>query len=80
MDKIAKALKKLSAKERELIKKILNRLENKQLENLDVKKFKGRNDIFRIRKGTARIIYRLGQKGEIFILAAERRSDTTYNL
>lgn len=79
MDKIAKALKKLSPKERELIKEILVKLKNKQLENLDCKKLKGRNDIFRIRKGQLRIIYRQDLKGNIFILAIERRSDTTYN-
>lgn len=79
MDKIAKALKKLNQKERELIKEILVKLKNKQLENLDSKKLQGRNDIFRIRKGKIRIIYRLDEKGNIFILAVERRSDTTYN-
>lgn len=80
MDKIAKALKKLSQNQRELIKEILVKLKNKQLENLDCKKLKGRNDIFRIRKGQLRIIYRQDDKGNIFILAIERRSDTTYNL
>jgi mRNA-degrading endonuclease RelE of RelBE toxin-antitoxin system len=79
MDKIAKALKKLSQNQRELIKEILTKLKNKQLENLDCKKLKGRNDIFRIRKGRLRIIYRQDEKGNIFILAIERRSDTTYN-
>jgi len=80
MDKIVKALKKLSQRESELIKEILVKLENKQLENLDIKKLKGRNDIFRIRKGQIRIIYRLDKKGNIFILAIERRSNTIYNL
>lgn len=80
MDKIAKALEKLSLKEKALTKEILNRLANKQLENLDVKKLKGRNDIFRVRKGKIRIIYRLKERGDIFILAIEKRSDTTYNL
>lgn len=79
MDKIAKALKKLTLKERELIKEILAKLKNKQIENLDCKKLKGRDDIFRIRKGQLRIIYRQDQKGNIFILAVERKSDTTYN-
>jgi len=79
MDKIAKALKKLTQKEQKLIKEILVKLKNKQLENLDRKKLKGRDDIFRIRKGQLRIIYRQDQKGNIFILAIEKRSDTTYN-
>ena len=80
MDKIAKALKKLSPKEQELVRGILVKLGNKQLENLNLKKLKGRDDIFRVRKGKLRIIYRLDQKGNIFILAIEKRSDITYNL
>lgn len=41
------------------------------------KSLKGRKDIFRVRKGDVRIIYRI-QKGEVFILAIERRSEKTY--
>lgn len=80
MDKIQKALKKLTSKEKERVKKILVKLKNRQLANLDLKKLKGRDDIFRVRKGKIRIIYRIDQKGNIFILAIERKSDTTYNL
>ena len=79
MDKIEKALKKLTPKERALIKEILIALKNQRFENLDLKKLKGRDDIFRVRKGQIRIIYRLNNIGAIAILAIERRSDTTYN-
>ncbi|MFA6382333.1 MAG: hypothetical protein WCX08_03660 [Candidatus Buchananbacteria bacterium] len=79
MDKIAKALRKLTQKEQESVKVILVKLKNKQLENLDCKKLKGRDDVFRIRKGQLRIIYRQDLKGSIFVLAIEKRSDTTYN-
>jgi len=77
MDKIAKALKKLSAKERESVKKLLERIESGELKGLDVKKLKGRDDIFRARKGDIRVIYRV-KKGSIHILAIERRSERTY--
>lgn len=80
MDKVAKALKKLSQKEQELVREILVKLGNKQLENLDLRKLRGRDDVFRVRKGKLRIIYRQDLKGNIFILAIERRSDTTYNI
>ena len=79
MDKIEKVLKKLMPAERKRIKEILTKLKNHELKNLDLKKLKGRDDIFRIRKGQLRIIYRIDQKGNIFILAIEKRSDTTYN-
>lgn len=79
MDKIAKALENLSTKERELIKSILLKVKNSSLTNFDVKKLKGYDDIFRVRKGKLRIIFKRENSGHISILAIERRSDNTYN-
>jgi len=77
MDKINKALNKLSLKERRVVKVLLEKIGTGTTSDLDVKKLKGRDDIFRVRKGKLRIIYR--KKNErIFILAIERRNDTTY--
>ena len=78
MDKIEKALQKLTQKERDWIKYILADLERGKREGLDVKKLKGRDDIFRVRKGSLRIIYRTDGKGKIFVLAIERRREDTY--
>jgi len=77
MDKIRKALEKLSKKERAQIKTILTRLNSGRFEGLNVKKLRGREDIFRVRKGGFRIIYRL-QGQNIFILAIGRRRESTY--
>ncbi len=79
MDKISKALKKFSPKEREKIKEILLKLKNNSLNRFDIKKLKGSDDIFRIRKGDIRIIYKIDKNDNLFILAVERRSDNTYN-
>jgi len=78
MDKIEKALKKLTEKERASVKSILLRLKRGNLLGLDIKKLKGREDIFRARRGDIRIIYQLRSSGAIFILTIEHRSDTTY--
>ncbi len=78
MDKIEKALQRLRPAERKKIKDILIRLKNHDFKNLDLKKLKGREDIFRIRQGKIRIIYRVDSKDNIFILALQRRNDTTY--
>lgn len=78
MDKISKALKKLSAKERARVKEILLLVSVSSLETLGVKKFRGRKDIFRVRKGKIRIIYRSEKSGIIFVLAIERRSEKIY--
>lgn len=79
MDKIEKALNKLSNKERESTKIILNQLFARRFHNLHIKKLKGRNDIYRLRRGRIRIIYRVDDKDIIYILSIERRPDTTYN-
>jgi len=78
MDKIGKALNKLSSGEREKLKKILIQIKRKDFQNLDLKKLKGRNDIFRIRKSNIRIIFRK-INNSIKILSIERRSNNTYN-
>jgi len=77
MDKITKALRKLTRKERDWVEEILKRLNSRNVNDLDVKKLRGREDIFRARKGDIRIIYQLAEK-EIFILAIERRNEKTY--
>lgn len=78
MDKIEKALRKLNAKERETVKSILDKLEKGNLSRFNIQKLKGREDIFRIRKGDIRIIYRKIEVKNIFILSIERRSEKTY--
>jgi len=78
MDKIEKALNKLSSGEKEKLKKILIQIERKDFQNLDLKKLKGRNDVFRIRKSNIRVIFRKIDNS-IKILSIERRSNNTYN-
>lgn len=77
MDKIEKALKKLSGKERLKIKIILEQLKTNDPTGLNIKKLKDRNDIFRVRAGDLRIIYQSINE-EIKILAIERRNENTY--
>ena len=78
MDRIEKALKKFTEKERKTVKDILRMLKKGELSKLDIKKLKGRQDIYRVRRGGIRIIYRFDEAGEIFTLAIELRSEKTY--
>jgi mRNA-degrading endonuclease RelE of RelBE toxin-antitoxin system len=78
MDQIDKALRKLSAEDRKRIKSILLQLKSGDFRRLDIKKLKGRGNIYRVRSGDFRIIYRLGEDKNIFALTIERRSKTTY--
>ncbi len=77
MDKIQKALKRLSAKERTRAKEILMRLGRGDNTGFDIQKLKGHSDIYRVCKGSIRIIYRQS-KDDLFVLAIERRSESTY--
>lgn len=76
-DKISKQLAKLTLNERQQIKTALIKIEANQIENLDVKKLKGRDDIYRVRVRNMRIVFR-SSKSQINVLAIERRSDQTY--
>ncbi len=77
VDKIEKALKKLTEKERKAIKSILIKIQKEKFRDLDVKKLRGPDDIFRVRKGSIRIIFRKSNEN-ISILSIERKSDKTY--
>ena len=77
MDKVDKALKKLVPKEKERIKNIIKTLQSGHFDNLDVKKLKGREDIFRIRSGNLRIIYQI-RDGKVFILKLGYKQEDTY--
>jgi mRNA-degrading endonuclease RelE of RelBE toxin-antitoxin system len=79
MDKITKSLTKLSGKELDWMRNILEKLQNGDTVSLHLQKLRGRNDIYRAKKGRIRILYRLGQNdGKIYLLAVERRNEKTY--
>ena len=78
MGKIQKLLNSLSEKEKSKIKEILLKIKSQDFNNLNIKKLKGREDIFRARKEKLRIIF-IYKKQKIHILSIERRSDNTYN-
>ena len=77
MDKIEKVLNKLSAKEKKRVKEILFQINEGNFQKLDLKKLKDRDDIFRVRKGSIRIIFRK-KNNDVRVLSIERRSTTTY--
>lgn len=78
MDKIAKLLRKLSDKERAHVGHVLVLLLSGKTTSLDIKKLQGAEDIYRVRVGTLRIIFRK-QKPDIRILEISRRDEGTYD-
>ena len=77
MDKIEKALNKLSFKDKQKVKEILRQVDRGNFQNLDTKKLKGRDNIFRVRKGNIRIIF-CKIDNSIRVLTIERRKSKTY--
>jgi len=78
MNKIQKALQKFDESERIALKKIIVQIKSGNFSNLDLKKLKGHNNVFRVRKGKFRVIFSTGND-KIILIAIGRRNDTTYN-
>jgi len=80
VDKITKLLQKLSDKERQKVKTVLTKLLAGETSSLDIKKLKDRSDIFRVRIGDLRIIYRTDSKEKIVVLTIARRNEEIYRI
>jgi len=78
MTKLERIIKKFSVAERKVIKNTVIQLKIGSFVGLDVKKLQGSRDIYRVRKGSIRIMYYLGADKEIVVFAIARRSDNTY--
>jgi len=77
MDDIAKILKKLIQKDREKIEELIQEIISRNWKHLNIKKLKGHNNIYRVRKGDIRIIF-LDINGDIRILSISTRNENTY--
>ena len=79
MSDLGKFLSRFSKKERKVLEFLIDKVVSFKWRGLDIKKLKGYQDIYRIRKRDLRIIFRTKNK-TIFILAIERRSEKTYKI
>lgn len=77
MDKIDKFLNRLSKQESSKVLKAISDILSFRTDNYDLKKLKGYTDVYRIRVGTVRIIFRQ-LDDDIEILDVGRRSEKTY--
>jgi len=76
MNKLEKLLRKISEKERKLLKEIINKLIIGKVEEMDIKKIKGA-DFLRLRKGRFRIIFHYN-KNNVIIDSVKIRNENTY--
>lgn len=77
MDRINKFLKKLSPKEREIVDIVVSKILAHDFYGLNIKKLKGKDGEFRVRKGSVRIIFII-DNSDTRIISIERKSDNTY--
>ncbi|MEX0877433.1 MAG: hypothetical protein WDZ40_01055 [Candidatus Spechtbacterales bacterium] len=77
MPPLRKLLSKFNKEERIILEKLIEKIISLDWRDLDVKKLKGHNSLFRVRKGQFRIIF-IKTNDNISILAIERRNDNTY--
>lgn len=77
-DKIAKLLAKLSPKQLQVLVEVLEKVEQGNLEGLDVKSLKGHPNTFRIRAGNYRIIFTADEQGNSTVLLIAKRDEQTY--
>lgn len=72
-------LAKLPKKDLARIQKALRQLSLGKLNSLDVKTLKGQKDIYRLRVGNYRIIFKRSEAREILILLIAKRDERTYS-
>ena len=77
MDKLKKALRKQSLKNRLILRSIFEDILRGQLEGYDIVRLTGIKNIFRLRKGNFRIIFQKNKNG-LEIIRITTRDDKTY--
>lgn len=78
MDKITKFLRKLGDKELDSVLDLLSKIKSGDTHDLHIKKLKGFKNIFRLRSGDIRILYRDDDRGGYDIIDISRRNESTY--
>jgi mRNA-degrading endonuclease RelE of RelBE toxin-antitoxin system len=76
-DKIKKLLAKLTSKERDILKLLILRIKLDDTEGLDIKQLRGHSDLFRVRKGRMRVVYKKNND-QFLIVRIDRRNEKTY--
>jgi hypothetical protein len=78
MNKIEKFLAKLNFDRRANTLELIHKIILGNLQNLDVKKLKGKGEVFRVRSGRIRIFFVKKENG-YGIIDVDNRDDNTYN-
>lgn len=77
MDKTEKFLRELQPKRRRQIMEVVEQILDREWKHLDIRKLKGYDHVYRVRKGDIRIIF-VDKQTDINVLSIERRDEDTY--
>ena len=76
VDRITKLLKTLSSKEQVIVNELIKKIAKREIDNLDIKRIRELDGLFRVRKDKLRIIfYDIYDDGPPIILEAGKRKD-----
>ena len=78
MNKILKSLIKFSSKERKNAEDDIACITGRKFENLNIKKLKGFENLYRSRRGRVRIVFSLNPT-DVKIIKVDKKNDNTYN-
>ncbi len=79
MPPLKKLLSKFNKDDRRLLEFLIEKIVSLDWNSLNIKKLKGYQDIFRLRKERLRIIFSKSNNS-IFIITIQKRSEKTYKL
>lgn len=77
MDKIEKFLRKIDEKRRQQISEVIEKVLSREWKHLDIKKLKGHDDVYRVRKRDMRVIF-IDKGDDIRVLSVGYRDEDTY--
>jgi mRNA-degrading endonuclease RelE of RelBE toxin-antitoxin system len=77
MDRIDKFLRRLSPKEFAVTEGLIDRILSGDVAGLDVKRLKDAPHLFRVRKGSTRVVFQR-KEGVVHIIEIGRRGEQTY--
>ena len=77
MDKVQKALAKLPKQHREIFDALMVKLMARDFLGLNLARMKGFKDVYRVKHGRFRVIFRMNGQG-LFVLEVGLRSEKTY--
>lgn len=78
MDLFQKFLNRLDKKRKIAIQNVMEKIHAGDFANLDVKKLKGEDNVYRVRKGRIRIKFTIKPTGTVEFIDVDFRDDNTY--